>query len=141
MPLLISIIVGFAVSIGSYLLIRYVNHVRSIRKEKQFKENYRALLIQETDELMQSIEYLLDESLELAARLGKDEDYIELEGQGDLMRDQMKHAFDEFMTDEDLDSSLGAFTLFRDQLVSMVDKMDHDINNMRENLGEVRIIN
>lgn len=139
--LLTSIIVGLIVSVGSYFLIRYVNSVKDRQKEEVFKENYRNLLIEETNKLMKSIEFLLEESLELASRIGNNEDYKELERQGTVMREQMTFAFQEFIEVENLDESLGAFTLFRDQLVSMVDKMDHDINNMRENLGEVRIIN
>jgi hypothetical protein len=138
---LLSIIVGLTVSVGSYFLIKYVSDIKEAKKQRQFKENYRNLLVEETDRLMQSIDYLLEESLELASRLGQVEDYIELEKQSDIMKDQMKSVFSEFMTEEDLDESLGAFTLFRDQLVSMVDKMDHDINSMRKNLGEERIIN
>jgi hypothetical protein len=138
---LLSIAVGLTVSVLSYFLIRHVGNVNDAKKEKQFKENYRDLLIKETNELIESVDYLLEESLELASRLGQVEDYVELEKQSSIMKDQMKSVFTEFMSGDDIDESLGTFTLFRDQLISMVDKMDNDINSMRKNLGEERILN
>jgi hypothetical protein len=125
----------------SFLLIKNAITIRSKRNLKTFKLNYQKMLIAEAQELIDTIKYLTEESLELTTKHGLTEEHNELKNQAELMKKMLDEACENFMNEEDLDESVSTFIVFKAQLENMVIVIDNGINTMKENLGEERIIN
>jgi hypothetical protein len=136
---IILVLIGIG-SIG-FLAIRHIIKVRSKRNLEKFKLNYQRMLMREAQELMNTIKYLTEESLELTSKHGLTDEHDELKNQAALMQKLLDEAYENFMNEEDLDESVSTFTLFKVQLENMVIVIDNGINTMKENLGEERIIN
>jgi hypothetical protein len=129
------------IGVISFLLIKNAITFRSKRNLKTFKLNYQKMLIAEAQELIDTIKYLTEESLELTTKHGLTEEHNELKNQAELMKKMLDEACENFMNEEDLDESVSTFIVFKAQLENMVIVIDNGINTMKENLGEERIIN
>jgi uncharacterized membrane protein YgaE (UPF0421/DUF939 family) len=124
-----------------FLLVKRAKEKEKLRDLNIFKMNFQQKLIDENNRLIETLNNLVEESLDLAKKNEMDEEYSQMKEYSNSMKEQIDIAFNNFSKDEDIDSSLASLTLLKLQLENMAEKIDENIVLMKEKLGEERVLN
>jgi len=118
----------------------YILQKTNKKKQEKFEDNYLNLLVKKNKELISSLKYLLNESLELAKHVEDDENFHNMIAQSKKVTESLDEAFTEVMKGT-REESIVNLTILESQLGYMTDKIYNDIVAIEEKLGIERTVN
>jgi hypothetical protein len=108
-------------------------------KQEKFEESYFKLLVDKNKELIVSLKFLLEESLDLVKEVENEEEFSNAVLQGRKVSESLDEAFKEIMQGTREESIIN-LTILESQLNSMTEKVYKDIMLIEQKLGIERIL-
>jgi hypothetical protein len=140
---MLEVIIIILASIGFIFLVSvavaFVLPKLKSKKQDKFEENYFGLLVNKNKELIRSLKFLIEESLELVKEVENDEDFQNAVLQGKKVSESLDDAFNEIMQGTREESIIN-LTILEGQLNAMTEKVYKDIMLIEQKLGIERIL-
>jgi hypothetical protein len=129
--------IGFIFSVSAVIAL-ILPKLKS-KKQDKFEENYFGLLVNKNKELIRSLKFLIEESLELVKEVENDEEFQNAVLQGRKVSESLDDAFNEIMQGT-REESIVNLTILESQLNTMTEKVYKDIMLIEQKLGIERIL-
>jgi len=133
--IIVSIITIFSVSMFVFYIISKSNK----EKQEKFEESYFKLLVDKNKELIGSLKFLLEESLDLAKEVENEEEFQNAITQSKKLSESLDDALTEILQGTREESIIN-LTILEGQLNSMTEKVYKEIMLIEQKLGIERIL-